>query len=333
MNHFLKFFVGLLLFLPFFGMVYGQQNNMGIGTTTPHPSAILHLDDAQKGFKIPYTDTSAVKAFSNSFVPASPIPNGLLIFQKGAENFFYYDKPLNKWMPLQGLQGPQGPKGDTGDAGPQGPPGHYSTMRSGNGGPVTMPGDTCDSYYIDMTNAFVYRFDCQFGWLTIGGPYKNRIIKGESVSLSCTSIDTGFEVGANSVSWTIINGLEYAVTAPVGYEALVFAHAHGTVSKVDTNSDYNYAKFDFYTKIPTLSKTDNWQVVSMGPTGPGPEFHNELTSWSISWAGSLGAGNTLVVRGGQAMRNKSDLGDIILADVPGSDNEAHMEIMIFYVRP
>ena len=82
--------------------VLAQGKNVGIGTPTPHPSAIVHLgDDQGKGFKIPYTDTNAVNAFANSFLPPTPIANGLLIFQKNAETFYYYHAPKNKWIPLQ----------------------------------------------------------------------------------------------------------------------------------------------------------------------------------------------------------------------------------------
>ena len=38
------------------------------------------------------------------------------------------------------------------------------------------------------------------------------------------------------------------------------------------------------------------------------------------------------VRGRQQMRTKSGLGDIILADGPNSKTQAHMDIMIYYVR-
>ena len=108
-------FVVLALFS---SVAMAQNGNVGIGTNAPHPSAILHMQDLdplkQKGFKIPYSDTNAVYAFSNSFVPPQPIANGLLIFQKGAETFYYYDAKKAMWLPLSGLTGPTGPTGDTG---------------------------------------------------------------------------------------------------------------------------------------------------------------------------------------------------------------------------
>jgi hypothetical protein len=74
-----------------------------------------------------------------------------------------------------------------------------------------------------------------------------------------------------------------------------------------------------------------WQVVAMGPNSSTPN-NDDNVSWSISMAADLGSSQRIEIKGGQEIRTKSGLGDIILADGPNSDNQAHLDIMVFYVR-
>jgi len=79
------------------------QNNVGIGTNTPAPSALLDLTSTDKGILIPrIADTTLVAA------PAT----GLLIFQSTDTQFYYFDG--NWWRQALGPEGPQGPVGPTG---------------------------------------------------------------------------------------------------------------------------------------------------------------------------------------------------------------------------
>ena len=79
------------------------QNNVGIGTNTPAPSALLDLTSTDKGILIPrIADTTLVAA------PAT----GLLIFQSADTQFYYFDG--NWWRQALGPEGPQGPVGPTG---------------------------------------------------------------------------------------------------------------------------------------------------------------------------------------------------------------------------
>ena len=58
------------------------QNNVGIGTLTPDPSALLDLADDNKGILIPrIADTNNVS------LPAT----GLLVYLIPANNFFYFN--------------------------------------------------------------------------------------------------------------------------------------------------------------------------------------------------------------------------------------------------
>jgi hypothetical protein len=63
------------------------QDNVGIGTLTPHPSAILDLTAATQGFLVPRTDTALV---------VNPA-DGLLIYQTTDKNFYYYDIAVPAW--------------------------------------------------------------------------------------------------------------------------------------------------------------------------------------------------------------------------------------------
>lgn len=87
------------------------QNNVGIGTTTPNPSAILELSALDRGFLVPRTDTLSVTN------PAT----GLLIYTPWDSVFWYFDGIF--WRQALGQDGITGPTGPTGAAGPTGPTG------------------------------------------------------------------------------------------------------------------------------------------------------------------------------------------------------------------
>lgn len=139
-----------------------SQNNVGIGTPTPDPSAILELQDASKGLLIPRLTTNQRLAI------ASPA-NGLLVYDVTA-NCFYYFSTSNSWTSLcqitgstgptgpqgvqgnqgvtgatgqQGISGAQGPQGAQGPAGPTGAQGVQGIQgNTGDTGPQGLPGPT-----------------------------------------------------------------------------------------------------------------------------------------------------------------------------------------------
>ncbi|MEN3026806.1 MAG: hypothetical protein ABDH31_03740, partial [Chlorobiota bacterium] len=73
------------------GVVLAQQN-VGIGTNTPHPSALLHLESTTKGLLIPRMTQAQRDAISS---PAT----GLVIYQTDNNPGFYYYTGTT-WVPL-----------------------------------------------------------------------------------------------------------------------------------------------------------------------------------------------------------------------------------------
>ena len=93
-----------------FGTLFAQNQNVGIGTTTPDASAILDLTSTDKGLLAPRLTTTQRNAIS---APA----NGLLVYDITVGCYFYYN---TAWVSLCQLSGPTGPAGANGATGPQG---------------------------------------------------------------------------------------------------------------------------------------------------------------------------------------------------------------------
>lgn len=110
------------------------QDNMGIGTATPDPSAILELDANDKGFLVPRMTTQERTLI---FQPAT----GLMVYDTDDNQFWYFDG--TQWVQAVGGQGPQGPQGPTGVAGPAGADGaDGATGPQGPQGPAGADGAT-----------------------------------------------------------------------------------------------------------------------------------------------------------------------------------------------
>ncbi len=94
------------------------QDNMGIGTAAPNPSAVLHLEASDKGLLIPRLTTAQRNAIAS---PAT----GLLVFDTNSNQFWYFDGTI--WVQAIGPAGPAGTNGidgvngADGAVGPQGP--------------------------------------------------------------------------------------------------------------------------------------------------------------------------------------------------------------------
>jgi hypothetical protein len=114
-----------------------SQNNVGIGTTTPDPTAILELSASDMGVLVPRVTT-----MQRQMIATTPSSNGLLVFDIDFGCFFYYVSSSSSWISLCTLSGPTGPTGPTGPSvtGPTGASGATVTGPAGaTGATVTGP--------------------------------------------------------------------------------------------------------------------------------------------------------------------------------------------------
>lgn len=112
------------------------QNNVGVGTATPAPSAALDVTANDKGVLVP-----RLTAVQRIAIPAPA--NGLLVYDTDSSCFFFFNASNSLWISLcaaSGPTGPQGPAGPAGATGPQGTPG--PTGAAGPTGAQGIPGPT-----------------------------------------------------------------------------------------------------------------------------------------------------------------------------------------------
>jgi Chaperone of endosialidase/Head domain of trimeric autotransporter adhesin len=67
------------------------QNNVGIGTTTPNPNAVLEIKSNTKGLLMPRLSTTARNTMGN-------VPKGMLVFDSSYNSFYYHDG--GRWRPI-----------------------------------------------------------------------------------------------------------------------------------------------------------------------------------------------------------------------------------------
>lgn len=86
----------------FFTCIFSYAQNVGIGTSSPNASALLHLTSTSKGILIPQVSIDSLKDVTSIASPA----NGLLVFnttQPGVRNdmargFYYYSTNAATWV-------------------------------------------------------------------------------------------------------------------------------------------------------------------------------------------------------------------------------------------
>jgi hypothetical protein len=114
------------------------QNNVGIGTAVPDPSAILDLTSGTKGFLAPRVTTAQR---NNIVSPAT----GLLVYDTDFQCFYYFDSGWKSLCTSTG-SGATGPTGSTGPTGVNGANGNTgatgATGASGNDGANGADGNT-----------------------------------------------------------------------------------------------------------------------------------------------------------------------------------------------
>ena len=131
----------LLALFPFTGLL-AQNNNVGIGTTSPNATAVLDVTSSNKGVLVPRLTTAQRTAIVS---PAQ----GLLVYDTDLGCFYYYNTTTSAWVSLcqagpagptgpQGVAGVAGVAGTNGVAGPTGPSG--ADGAAGAAGPAGAAG-------------------------------------------------------------------------------------------------------------------------------------------------------------------------------------------------
>ena len=100
MQHILIKHIAILIFSLFAISGLSAQQNVGIGTDSPHPSVLLQISDSSRGVLIPRTDTMAVLEYTDGLNPSPGIANGLLIFDTLVNTYLYYEEVSGLWKNL-----------------------------------------------------------------------------------------------------------------------------------------------------------------------------------------------------------------------------------------
>jgi hypothetical protein len=124
------------------------QDNVGIGTVTPQPNAILDVSSVDKGMLVP-----RLNSLQRVLINPLPSANGLLVYDTDLSQFCYWVSGTSSWTCIDpsgsggsggdgptGPTGPTGPAGAAGDAGTVGPTGPAGAQ--GNDGAIGPTGPT-----------------------------------------------------------------------------------------------------------------------------------------------------------------------------------------------
>lgn len=144
---------------------------VGIGTTTPDPSALLEIQSTNSGLLIPRLSLTQRNAIVN---PAT----GLLIYQTGTGSTFYFYNGTN-WVPLLD-------------------PNFWSIVGNGNTNPTANFLGTSDGqdFVVRANNTEVFRITAT-GSVAIGTQTTQNLIHTESTSAPAIAINDGNQVTGN----------------------------------------------------------------------------------------------------------------------------------------
>ncbi len=299
MQHILiKYRLLFILMLCFASGFAQTPDNVGIGTTTPHPSVLLQVDDSSRGVLIPQTDTNAILAYMNTLNPNPGIADGLMIFDTIQNTYLYYDEIAGVWRRLIDLVGPRGARGPQGPQGPRGDTGLVNDWRDSLGfDEKVLAEDTCGDWFFDASSGRIWRLWCD----TLGGtkprmwidtvlwdkPIGNLTPPDERVfGISITYNTSAFlESMANDTAIVVmqdIPGMTQSITVFPDEVAYIWVSAHGTVGKAFAGPDMSYAQYDISFGGDEYYRIDNMQHIAT--VGPNNSVSNQadLVGWYLS---------------------------------------------------
>ena len=282
-------------------VVFGQNNNVGIGITSPNASAKLDIYSNSQGLLIPRM-TSVERGGI-----LTPLPNGLLVFDIDTGCVMAFDSVTAVWKNLcalsGGTPGPTGANGNNGVAGPTGANGVTGiTGPSGNDGAAGPTGATGNNGINGVTGATGNNGATGATGATgpIGCSTPNYVVKSTGTSATCSIIyDNGTNVGIGTATpgtlFTIVNANAGAFqlqdgTQDTGYVLTSDNNGVGTWKKPTVNATYGILGAGV--TIPTTANTPTSYLYTGTKITLPPGEYSVAVYMLITTTNYLGTGTT-----------------------------------------
>lgn len=222
------------------------QKNVGIGTVTPHSSAVLDLTSNSQGFLGPRLSSNQRLSI------ATPSP-GLLVFDVDTGCYFYYNGIWNSLCTTTGATGMIGPTGITGPKGVTGITGSKGTTGdTGSMGPKGVTGITGSKGATGVTGQSGSRGPTG----PTGTPTGAQFIKDFKTSYIVGSFNTP----SSTTFYSVLTSVSVTVTSPTDQ---ILVHTSGYGDQVGNND----ACLDFY--VSNSTDAVNGERITHGLNGDG----------------------------------------------------------------